>query len=264
MNDQSAELASRIGRLAQDLHGGASVQQVLQGIVDAAVQTVPHAEHAGVTLQAARQATCTLVASDDFVRAVDQLQYALGEGPCLSVLFDEPLVRVPDVTTETRWPAFTARARQAGLGSMLSFRLVATDTQHGGLNLYAGSPGRFDELDEYIGLLFAAHAAGALGGLLRREQLSAALSTHDTIGQAKGILVERYRINSEEAFQLLVRASQHTNTKLAEIADHLVRTGELASHPRRPSRFRSRAGGTFPPQDPGVRDGPARTPEGPR
>ncbi|MDG6107103.1 GAF and ANTAR domain-containing protein [Dactylosporangium aurantiacum] len=227
MNDPSVELASRMGRLAQDLHGGACLQEVLQGIVDAAVQTVPHAEHAGVTLRTPRQTTCTPVASDDFVRAVDQLQYDLGEGPCLSALFDEPLVRMPDVTTETRWPAFTARARKAGPGSMLSFRLVATDTQHGGLNLYAEQPGRFDELDEHIGLLFAAHAAGALGGLLRREQLSAALSTHDTIGQAKGILVERYRINSDAAFQLLVRASQHTNTKLAEIADHLVRTGEL-------------------------------------
>ncbi|MEV0129385.1 GAF and ANTAR domain-containing protein [Dactylosporangium sp. NPDC050688] len=243
MNDRSAELASRMGRLTEELLGGAGVQEVLQGIVDAAVQTVPNAEHAGVTLRTARQAVCTPVASDDFVRAVDQIQYDLNEGPCLSVLFDEPLVRMPDVAAETRWPGFTARARQAGLGSVLSFRLVATDTQHGGLNLYAEAPGRFDELDEHIGLLFAAHAAGALGGLLRREQLSAALSTHDIIGQAKGILVERYRINSEAAFQLLVRASQHTNTKLAEIADHLVRTGELASRPRRPSRFRRRARG---------------------
>ncbi|MFI5911785.1 GAF and ANTAR domain-containing protein [Dactylosporangium sp. NPDC051541] len=220
MPDPRAELASRMDRLAGELHGGAGVQEVLQAIVDSAVRTVPHAEHAGVTLKTARQATFTPVASDDFVRAVDQIQYDAGAGPCLAALFDEPLVRMPDIAAETRWPGFTQRSRRLGLGSMLSFRLVATDRQHGGLNLYAHAPGRFDDLDEHIGLLFAAHAAGALGALLRREQLSAALSTHDTIGQAKGILVERHRISSEAAFQLLVRASQHTNTKLAEIAEH--------------------------------------------
>lgn len=61
----------------------------------------------------------------------------------------------------------------------------------------------------------------------RIEQLIEALATRDRIGQAKGILMERYRVTEHQAFELLSAASQSSNTKLVDLADNLTSTGEF-------------------------------------
>ena len=82
----------------------------------------------------------------------------------------------------------------------------------------------FDEASEDHGLIFAAHAAVALVGAQRESQLLQALLSRDLIGQAKGILMERYKITDEKAFLFLARLSQDTNTKLHDIAEKIINT----------------------------------------
>jgi hypothetical protein len=129
------------------------------------------------------------------------------------------------MSTETRWPEFARRAFAAGVGSMLTFRLYVVGDDLGALNLYAYEPGAFDSEAEHIGELFAAHAAIALAGAHRQEQLILALATRDLIGQAMGILMERYKVMGHQAFALLVQLSQDTNRKLRDVAAQLVQTG---------------------------------------
>jgi hypothetical protein len=136
--------------------------------------------------------------------------------------------------TETRWPRFAQRAFHAGAGSMLSFQLYVEGDNLGALNLYARQPGAFDDESEHVGLLFAAHAAGAYAGAQKQDQLIAAMATRDLIGQAKGILMERYKISGDRAFSLLIRVSQNTHRKLRDVADELVRSGELTGQQRGP------------------------------
>ena len=82
-------------------------------------------------------------------------------------------------------------------------------------------------------MLFAAHAGVAMAGAQKQQQLAKAMSVRDLIGQAKGILMERYKIRNDQAFSLLVRASQNQEApKLVDVARYLVDTGELAD--RRP------------------------------
>ena len=93
------------------------------------------------------------------------------------------------------------------------------------LNLYSEQVSAFDEHDEAVGLLLASHAAVALVGAQQRQFLRAGLDSRDLIGQAKGMLMERYRISADRAFALLIRLSQDNNVRLAEIAAQVVTTG---------------------------------------
>lgn len=110
---------------------------------------------------------------------------------------------------------------------MLAVQLYVTGENLGALNLHSTQIDAFDDESEQVGLLFAAHAAVALAGAQDHENLNTALTARDVIGQAKGILMERYKIDSHDAFRLLTDASQATNIRLRDIADQLARTGEL-------------------------------------
>ena len=61
----------------------------------------------------------------------------------------------------------------------------------------------------------------------RADNLQAALESRAVIDQAKGVLIERYKLTPDQAFQLLARASMNADRKLRDVADHLVHTGEL-------------------------------------
>ncbi|MDG4832808.1 GAF and ANTAR domain-containing protein [Solwaraspora sp. WMMD1047] len=221
------DLAGRFGDLARTLHAETDVAHTLDAIVRAAVDTVPGAAHAGIMRVEGRSRITTPAATDKLVQQVDQVQYETGQGPCLTALYDEHTVRMPDVAQDGRWPEFAVGAQALGVGSMLSFQLYAADDAVGALNLYAPAPHAFDDGSEHVGLLFAAHAAVALANAEQHEQLTEAVRTRDLIGQAKGILMERYKLTGEQAFALLVRGSQQTNVKLRDLAEHLVHSGEL-------------------------------------
>jgi GAF domain-containing protein len=136
-------------------------------------------------------------------------------------------VRVDDFAADQRWPAFAVRALERGAGSMLSLQLYIQGDNLGALNMYARRANAFDDESEQVGLVFATHAAIALSAAQHEEQFELAISSRDTIGQAKGILMERYKITSDQAFTVLTRASSVTHLKLRDVAEALTRTGEV-------------------------------------
>ena len=95
------------------------------------------------------------------------------------------------------------------------------------LTVCSTRPEAFDDVSEQVARLVAASAAVALAGAQETEHLQTALRARDVIGQAKGILMERYKVDADEAFRMLVTASQTTNVKLRDIAAHLAATGTL-------------------------------------
>jgi len=97
------------------------------------------------------------------------------------------------------------------------------------LNLYSRQAGMFDDESEHVGLLFAAHAAIAYSGARTKADLGRAVATRQLIGQAQGILMERHKITGDQAFALLVAASQRTNIRLRELAEQLVASGEFTA-----------------------------------
>jgi GAF domain-containing protein len=155
------------------------------------------------------------------------LQYDLGEGPCLDAIWQQETVQIDEMTTDEGYPVWSRRvAEQTGIRSSLSFQLFTNEDSLGALNLYLPRPQAFDEDARAEGLVFAAHAAVALRSAQTEQHLRTAMATRNLTGQAEGILMERFKITSEQAFAVLSRVPQQTNVKLRDVVQHLVDTGE--------------------------------------
>jgi hypothetical protein len=229
--DQSAELTFDFSEAARILFSAGGVTDTLARVAELAITTIEGCDYAGLFLTEGGVVT-TPVHTDEIVNRVDSLQHLTGEGPCLDAIDQHTMVYAEDLTTDSRWPEFGPRARSTGLRSVLALPLAA-NAHLGALNLYARYPDAFGVIDRARGVVLASLASLALQAAFahdvdgrRTENLQAALSTREIIGQAQGILMERERISADEAFDILRRASQHLNMKLRQVAQDLVDTGE--------------------------------------
>ncbi len=216
------QLATSLAALARQLEHEHDTAHTLQGIVRTAIDLIPGAQEASISVVSGRRVVVPQAASSEMARKIDAVQTATGQGPCLDAIYEQATVRVPDMANETRWPAFAAKAHGLGAGSMLSFQLFVEGDNLGSLNLFSPEPHAFSEESEHVGLLFASHAAVALADRQAQDQLEFALSTRDIIGQAKGILMERHKITGDAAFRLLSQVSQEHNMKLRDVANRVV------------------------------------------
>jgi GAF domain-containing protein len=167
-------------------------------------------------------------ATSELARRLDDLQQETHEGPCLDAMYEQHTVRVDDLAHDPRWPLLGPRViAELGMASMLCLQLFVHEGDLGALNVLARRPGAFTDESERIALLFASHAAIAVADAQHSNHITAALGSRDVIGQAKGILMERYKITEVMAFGLLAEASQDTNRKLHEVAEALAQTGTL-------------------------------------
>ena len=214
-------LPEALSDIVRSLEPEPDVEHTVQRIVTAVVDTVPGVEEAGVSLLV-RDDVRSVGPTSPVVARLDALQHELREGPCVGAVFDDPVFRTPDVGADPRWPRFGAAAGELGIRSMLSVRLFTGSANLGALNLYSTVRSAFDADSAQLAGLFAAHAAVALAGSKRQEQLREALRTRDTIATAKGILMQRHSIGDDEAFHLLVKVSQRANRKLHDVARWLV------------------------------------------
>lgn len=220
-------LARELSELAQALRNADTLELVLEAVVTSAVSEVTSTTYAGIS-EITPHRVVTKAASDPVVEEIDAIQYDLGDGPCLTSLHNHATVRADDLATDERWPKYSAAAVERGVRSTLSVRLFVGDEALGVLNLYSSQPRAFDDNDEQIAVLLAAHAAVAMKGRRIEANLRSALESRDVIGQAKGILMERLKVADDQAFALLVSASQRSHRKLRDIAEELTRTGEIS------------------------------------
>jgi GAF domain-containing protein len=203
-------------------------------VAEAAVKIIPAADGAAIVVPAATGELRVRAAHGDLPLVVAELQNELGQGPCLEAAAQRGQILVRDTAAERDWPGFTGRAAAAGAASIMCTPLTAGPKMDGCLILVSKTPDAFDEERARLAAAFAAHAGIALAGAESRRQFGVAVATRDVIGQAKGILMERYRVTADAAFALLARVSQDTNTKLRDVASELCRTGglPLAEHAR--------------------------------
>jgi AmiR/NasT family two-component response regulator len=192
---------------------------ILPGVVAAAVET----------LDAAGRLTAPVLVGDDVARRLMNAQNAAGEGPCLDALHDHKQVAVLDLSADDRWPTFAAEARAAGVMAVICTPMEVNGRGVGVLTLLSNAVDFGDEHEdvESLARVFAAHAGLALTGARQLRDMNTAMSSRDIIGQAKGILMERFRVTPDVAFTVLVRASSVTNTKLRAVCEQLCETGTL-------------------------------------
>ena len=222
-------MADAARRLTNTRIDAVDAEQMLNAIVAGVLVAVPHAVAATITLIDKKGALTTHAPSNEIVSEVYKIQSELREGPCIDALDEagDSVTNAPDLSSDPPWPTFAAAALEKGFASVLSFQL-RTNGSAGAVNLYGATPHCFSTNDQLVGSLFADQAAVALAGARRAGDLNRALSSRDIIGRAKGILMERFRLDDAHAFSMLVESSQHTNMKLHDVASWLVGEAESA------------------------------------
>ncbi|MFS0885410.1 GAF and ANTAR domain-containing protein [Aeromicrobium sp. 179-A 4D2 NHS] len=222
MTKDSADVAQALAVAARRMSVPRTVEEGLDAIVRTAVLALPGFDHAGISALDRHHGFETVSGTDQLVWELDSLQYDLAEGPCVDAAGGEPVVVAGNALHERRWPRFMAAAAERGLHAQIGVRLDVDGKTYGCLNLYATRPLTLDGRDVELAQLFGTHAAIALGRNRAEDQLSEAIATRKVIGQAIGIITQRYRITSDRAFQFLVRASQAGNIKLRDVAQDVV------------------------------------------
>jgi GAF domain-containing protein len=213
--------AAAFARISQELLAQPAVEHTLEKVVELAVQNIEGCDYASITLQHGKKVE-TPAATDPLVVELDQWQYELNEGPCLSAVFVDDVYVIEDMTKEQRWPNWTPKAAAAGIMSILSVRLSTPRHVVGGLNLYSKAWLAYDEDEIITAMTYAAHASNAIEATSQIAGYATGMRTRHMIGMAQGLLMQRYHLTEEQAFQFLARTSQDGNTKLREVAARII------------------------------------------
>ena len=225
--DSEVSLATRLAEAIRGLQAGPipDLDGTLDELTAAATGSVPGANYAGITVATRHKKVETASSTHRVALVLDEIQRRHGEGPCLSAAWDQQIIRIDDMSSEDRWPLYCRDAlEETSVRSVLSFRLFVDHNAMGALNFYADAPRAFGDEALEMGLLWATHTALAWTLVRRDKEFRSALATRDIIGQAKGVIMERYTVDSVQAFDMLKRLSQDSNTPLAEIAMRLIGT----------------------------------------
>jgi transcriptional regulator with GAF, ATPase, and Fis domain len=226
------------------LLGTDTLQEFLDRLAQLTIRALPGGNSCGVTVRQESRPV-TLAASDGWTLRVDQVQYDVGEGPCLDTLATGKVNYIVDTTTEVRWTGFCRAVHEQGVRSCLALPLSSPTGLMGCYNFYSTWRDGFGEESRGQLEVFAGNAAGAVAVALKladQAQLSRdlheALTSRAVIDQAVGILMAQQRCDAAAAFDLLRRASQNRNIKLRELAAEIVAT--VSGHSPGPGAFQPR------------------------
>jgi GAF domain-containing protein len=219
--------ADAFADLAEVLHAEPTPSRTAEEIVSFAQQELD-ADYAGITLIRARNKLETIAPTDPLVCQVDILQYELDEGPCRDSSWHRQTLISEDLASDDRWPQWAPKVVAIGIASALAVELTGAEGRRlGAINLYWTERRQFGSDDIAFANLFARHAAIGLANSMDLAGLNIALDGRKLIGQAQGILMERFDLDETRAFEVLRRYSQEHNLKLRRVAEHLIETRRL-------------------------------------
>jgi len=211
--------------LAEQFAHPTEIGATLQSVTASSVELIDGVDCADVLLISGADHFRSVAATSPLAVDIDDLQRGFREGPCLDAATGNPTVLCNDLREDSRWPRFAVAAIAAGVHAMMSFQLFTQNTRMGALNLFALKPGVFTVEREAVAAMLATHAAIALIANDERLQFRSALASRDVIGQAKGMIMERFDVDAVRAFELLTRISQNSNVRLSKVAEEIVSRG---------------------------------------
>jgi GAF domain-containing protein len=225
---EDEDLRESLAGLARLATNRLPLEDLLTRVATYAVKAIPGADGAGLTLLEEDRSD-TLVSTAPFVREVDDVQYGMGEGPCITAARDGRTVRSGSLGADNRWPRFGGTIARLGVHSVVSLPLITPDGVVGAMNVYAHAKNAFDERAAEMGEIFAIPAAISVQNaqvLARTQRLAAklqsALEIRGVIDRAIGIMMSRSGGTEHEALERLRAMSQHEHQKLAVVAGQIV------------------------------------------
>jgi GAF domain-containing protein len=222
----------RIAELVQQLYSRPDMDSdtVLAEMAEHSVIEIPGAQYAGITVTRNAKHIDTPAATHKWPIVLDEIQQLHREGPCLSAAWEEKTIHIADLETDHRFPLYRRDAlEKTPIRSVMSFQMFIAGETMGALNVFAEQPHAFGQISRDVGLIFAAHSSVAWNAARRDEQFKRALASRDTIGQAKGMIMERYGVDAVQAFEVLRKLSQDSNVPLVRVATELVAKAQSAS-----------------------------------
>ena len=236
------DLQDSLSRLSTLATGLLPLEDSLTRVAEYAVRAIPGAEGAGLTLLEENRSD-TIVATADFVARIDDIQYSLGQGPCVSAVADRQIVLSGSLGGDRRWPQFGSRVARLGVHSVVSLPLITDEGVVGAMNVYAHDKNAFTADAGRLGELFAVPAAIAVQNAqvlaqTKRlaSQLQAALSSRGVIERALGIMMSRSGGTEAEALDRLRTLSQNQHEKLPVVAQSIVQEAVRRARARRTDR----------------------------
>ena len=168
----------------------------------------------------------TAAASSEVARQIDEMEREIGEGPCVDAILDEAAYVDADLTDGSPWPTLADKIlERTTVRGTAGFRLIAEHQKVGALNLFSDTPGALtDESVDQAAVLaaFTSVSLAAVSGQQSADTLKAGLVSNREVGKAIGLLMAFHKINDEQAFDILRKASQDMNVKLSVIAREVV------------------------------------------
>lgn len=228
----------RVAELVQGLHHrtDGDADSVIAELAEHAAVEIPGAQYAGITLTRNSKSIETPAATSEWPVLLDKIQQRYLEGPCLTAAWEERTIHVTDLERDDRFPNYRRDAlAETPVRSVMAFQLFIADETLGALNVYAEQPNAFGPESRTLGLIFAAHSSVAWNSARRDEQFRRALASRDIIGQAKGMVMERYGVTAVQAFDLLRKLSQDSNVPLFQVATDLVANAQSLIAPPKTS-----------------------------
>jgi GAF domain-containing protein len=227
--DLASTSADAFARLAIELHDAPGVEETIDAVVQFALQALS-CTYAGVALYTRGSQAEIAAVTDPVVSDVYSLQINTQNGPLVTALRERQTILIRDTLADDRWPEWAEKVAALGVRSVLDVPLATGNESRstvGVLGLYSDIPDAFGQDDEAIAHILARHAAVAVASARHEATMAQAVDARKLVGQAMGILMERFDVDGDRAFAILKRYSQDTNTKLRDVAQQLIDTRKL-------------------------------------
>lgn len=221
---EERELVKAAEELAETL-SPVDLDHTLNRITSAAVEALPDVDYASITIRGADGTLRTVAPTDPLLCDIDARQYQLQEGPCFEAATSASYVSAQDLANDDRYRRYAPTALDAGIRSQAGVRLFDAPTSQAALNLYSCKVGSFADFESLAGL-FAQQSARVIEYAREIQALHEAARTHDLVGRAVGIAMERYGLSDHRAFALLTRLSEHHDVPLPVVAQSIVSASE--------------------------------------
>ncbi|SFT91898.1 GAF and ANTAR domain-containing protein [Arthrobacter sp. ov118] len=230
-------------QLQNILVGAENASEFLSGLSKLAAAAVSEVAddnvECAVTIKARRRPT-TAAASSKRAVELDQMEQAIGDGPCITALRQMSPVVIDDVSSDLRWPELNRKFAEAGVYSSLGVPLEISGDASAALNFFASRPGAFtpNVYDKAVGFAAAAHNTLHLSVRIdtaqnRAEDLEAALQSRTAINLACGVIMAQNKCSQPEAMEILIKVSSNRNRKLRDVASELIEQlsgGSIQTH----------------------------------
>jgi len=223
------ELAALTVRIADLLLTHDAAEEAVLALAQTLVEVIPGATGAGASLIDAKGRRTSTASTDAVVLEADQLQYELGQGPCLTAWAQQATIRIEDTRKETRWPAWTRAVAKLPLRSVISSALSTPHGAIGALKVYSATPGGFDSSADHVIERLARPAALMLANAQARDSaerlsggLMRALDDRDAVRTATGILMERHGFGPDQALASLIATSRERREPLNRLSRQII------------------------------------------